>query len=159
MILFALTVTAQQLELCLSTLRKILQKNRVQSPTCARIKAERTSSATHIRWISSEIATDSVFHKKLTFGWYVNKQNCSTEVMTPLDPQKVTVWYKIKLSRTLEPGLETFWCPNWRMFKWATFAFRNYQLIARSFCKNVQFITSWNPHARKIPYVRIDLCM
>lgn len=104
---------AQQLELCPSTLWKILRKDLglraykiqlVQELKPNDHRARRTFG----EWAQNEMATDPDFHKKILFSdeahfWlngYVNKQNCriwsddnpQAIEETPLHPQKVTVW-------------------------------------------------------------------
>lgn len=104
---------AQQLELCPSTLWKILRKDLGLRPYKIQLVQELKPRDHAMRrdfgvWAENEIDLDADFHRKILFSdeahfWlngYVNKQNCriwSEEnphetLETPLHPQKLTVW-------------------------------------------------------------------
>ncbi|GFV39287.1 DUF4817 domain-containing protein [Trichonephila clavipes] len=104
---------AQELDLCPSTLWKILRKNlglRVYKIQLVQELKPNDHQARRrfVEWAQNEIAVVPDFHKRILFSdeahfWlngYVNKQNCriSSEanpqvyVETPLHPEKLTVW-------------------------------------------------------------------
>jgi len=104
---------AQELDLCPATLWKILRKDLGLRAYKIQLVQElkpldHGARRTFGEWAEEQIAADQNFHKKILFTdeahfWlhgYVNKQNCriwSEEnpeaiVMTPLHPEKLTVW-------------------------------------------------------------------
>lgn len=104
---------AQQLNLCPSTLWKVLRKDLGLRAYKIQLVQElkphdHRSRRTFGEWAEGNIAIDPQFHLKILFSdeahfWlngYVNKQNCriwsddnpQAIVETPLHPEKVTVW-------------------------------------------------------------------
>ncbi|GFV50670.1 DUF4817 domain-containing protein [Trichonephila clavipes] len=104
---------AQELDLCPSTLWKILRKDLGLRAYKIQLVQELKSNDHQARrrfveWAQNEIAVVPYFHKRILFSdeahfWlngYVNKQNCriwseanpQVYVETPLHPEKLTVW-------------------------------------------------------------------
>ncbi|GFV80703.1 DUF4817 domain-containing protein [Trichonephila clavipes] len=104
---------AQELDLCPSTLWKILRKDLGLRAYKIQLVQElkpydHQARRRFVEWAQNEIAVVPDFHKRILFSdeahfWlngYVNKQNCriwseanpQVYVETPLHPEKLTVW-------------------------------------------------------------------
>lgn len=86
---------------------------RFKNPTLARIKAEPTSSASHVEWWKSTSHCWDTIRSSLLYGQRV--------ILVPIFLKMKPTWRLKSIENAMEPFSIAFSQLNWRMLAWTTF--------------------------------------